>query len=88
MLGRFEFCTPRRRWRPFVGLADALGSKRSRMIFANPFPFNASVYPKVKAATANGYATCRETRHRSHFTSRSSWVADVLRDNGMRSLGA
>ncbi len=40
-----------RRWRPFVGLADTLGSKRFQMIFANPFPFNASVYPRVKKAT-------------------------------------
>lgn len=60
-----------RRWRPFVGLADALGSKRFQMIFANPFPFNASVYPKVKTATArvdlaNGRKNLRFLHHASH----------------------
>ena len=41
------------------------------MVFANPFPFNASVYPKVKTATAkidlaNGRTNLRFLHHAFH----------------------
>ena len=38
------------RWPPFAGLADKFRGRPFQILFANPFKFSESVYPKVEAA--------------------------------------
>lgn len=69
-------------WHDFAGLAKELEKKPFELLFANPFPFNASVYEKVvatvnKTGLGSGHPNVRFLHHANHPSAARDGPANV-----------